>query len=194
MPFLIDKADKPNFLRLTKHEAGHYIVAKALGFSVKTIFLEMRNPHGHHSGGSELDLWMPVAGQQQTEDYLAKRIAILLAGAVGEAWIDGEVKQDAFAACLQVNGAQDRLKTHELLQLLRNLRHPGTTVEAQTEKELADLETQCINIAVDEIRKHQAAFDELAQSLLARLTTYGIRETMTKGDVDALPAIKACFP
>ncbi len=63
-----------------KHEAGHYVAGRALGFVTKGIAMTIQNKNGH-SGGAEVELEPLIVSTDALIDYLERRVQVLYAGA-----------------------------------------------------------------------------------------------------------------
>jgi hypothetical protein len=180
-------------LAFAKHEAGHYVVGRKLGFDAGDAYLTMLDGHGGHSGCVKMVLAQPVRDFAAVHDYLKRRLAVLYAGAVSQSIVNGKPDQKVFNQCLQEGAAGDKNKADELLHLLRNMLFPNSP-EGDWAKQLLDLETEAVQAAENIITKDQQAVDELANTLNERVTAMKLTGTVSRAETEALPAIRSSFP
>ncbi len=105
------------------HEAGHIVVAYVEGFEVDGLRMQLKNL----SGSAET---RPARLGLNPEEYIRKRVRVLLAGTVAQhlsAIKDWEVPDDATKAAISNsleygNGCNDWRNALELVWLLRNMK------------------------------------------------------------------------
>jgi len=121
------EAAKKNLRDVVRHEAGHYVVARALKFQV--IDLKVSRGAGPRErdvfdGSAQLVTIQEdgIVDFQGLETYLRHRIMVLNAGALAQAF-DGTVTDQGRLREIRKNNAQNDLaKAKELLSLYLNLR------------------------------------------------------------------------
>jgi hypothetical protein len=177
--------------RLARHEAGHVVVARCLGFTTSGMALTMLDFEGGHSGEAQVNVHGATREVRDICDYLRRRIAVLYAGAIAEAWTERGIEQAAFEACLERGGRGDKAKADELVQLLRNIRYPKETDAQQVGIQLNDLTNECIQLAETILETRQEAIREIADLVKARFQRPGVRIVVSEHDLDSLPAVKA---
>jgi hypothetical protein len=62
---------------VARHEAGHYIAARRLGFKTGRIYVAA-GVLGGANGGSEIELMTPLTTLEEVADYLERRCQVLL--------------------------------------------------------------------------------------------------------------------
>lgn len=183
---------KSLILELAKHEAGHYVVGRTLGFDVGGISLKMLDAHGGHSGTSTILLSVPTKGIEEVVSYLRKRLAVLYAGVVAQVTVDGVPDQNRFVACLKQGAAGDKSKADELLNVLRNVICQSESKE-KFESELTNLETEAIQQALEIIVSAKSCVDNIAALLASRVKTIGQEYTVSRAEIEQLPTVIAEF-
>ncbi|RAI67561.1 peptidase M41 [Pseudomonas fluorescens] len=164
-------------LQIAHHEMGHYVVARALGFTTGgvtlTVTMDLR-----HQGGACITLVRPISSMETMKEHLEARMMVLLAGAMAQTLpsrpsaakrVD---KPKATAILKGEQGAeQDYAKIRELQHLLRNIAYPDTdpassdsiTTEMKAINDCLWMRTQEIVEALSETIK------ELGESLVDRM-------------------------
>lgn len=137
-------AVRDHALQIARHEMGHYLVARALGFATGGVTLTVTRDL-RHKGGASINLVQPISSLQTMTAYLEARIMVLLAGAMAQSLSPScapKQRIDKSKATAILNGAfgaeRDDAKIRELRHLLRNLLHPETDPES-TDRIAAEL-------------------------------------------------------
>jgi hypothetical protein len=100
--------DRQRTLAIARHECGHYIVARSLGFHPGKLILTMLHPHGHR-GESEQALHQNVETKEQILDFLERRAQVLCAGVIAEATSQvGVYDNDAAVRLMREGGGADQ--------------------------------------------------------------------------------------
>lgn len=115
---------------LAYHEAGHWLVAKAAGFRVGEIVLTVNGNlvdpkkkiyHFDGTGSSHIDPEPSLASLEDVDDYLVKRMAVLIAGVAAQKVVHELDVQEIWADY----ATDDRGKLDELSFILRGIRFSG---------------------------------------------------------------------
>lgn len=119
-------------LQIAHHEMGHYVVARALGFTTGGVTLSVTMDL-RHKGGATINLVRPISSMDAMRAYLEARIIMLFAGAMAQTLPSAPVgakRVDLSDAAAILNGAlgaeRDDSKIRELRHLLRNITYPDT--------------------------------------------------------------------
>ena len=119
-------------LQIAHHEMGHYVVARALGFTTGGVTLSVTMDL-RHKGGATINLVRPISSMDAMRAYLEARIIMLFAGAMAQTLPSAPVgakRVDLSEAAAILNGAlgaeRDDAKIRELRHLLRNITYPDT--------------------------------------------------------------------
>lgn len=132
--------------RICRHEVGHLIIAREMGFTTYDLKVTY-HPKGHHAS-SEIDLWTPhISDISSVIEYMQKRLMVLYAGAMAESFDrDGNYNgKHAINEWKNGGAMNDWAKIRELIQLLRNLKFPETTDPEQIDNQLNDIEYDICN-------------------------------------------------
>ena len=70
--------------RVAKHEMGHYVVARALGFRTGDVSIEIIGHAEGHRGTAEITLHEKIRSIEELRVYLERRIIVLNAGGAAE--------------------------------------------------------------------------------------------------------------
>lgn len=181
-------------LRVAKHEAGHYIVARVLGFKTGEISLTMLDMNGGHSASSVIVLAQPLACDPSIMDYLERRVSVLYAGSIAEALNNGVVDNDAaLKTARELGGVRDWDKARELVQLLRNLRYPDVTTEDEIQAGLTELDLKVWTRATEIIVQEHELIEGIAGRLAQDTKFLHRKVTLTEADLAAMTALQQRF-
>jgi len=106
------------------HEAGHYIIARVLGFKVSDIRAEITGIPNGHDAYAKVELANELSSKDKIISYLEKRTQILFAGPLSQALSDGKINNDEAIKSLENEGKSDHEKSREFIHLLRNIKIP----------------------------------------------------------------------
>lgn len=161
----IQNAQRDRNLKLCQHEASHTVCAFKLGFEV--VSCEIKQVDFLLQGGAKLNLFRPISDISETVIYLNDRITVLLAGMIGEHFIEREYeKDDADGFFKSLEGRSDDDKIRELRNLLMIL--SPITAENYLEQ-LDQLENRLRLQTVDLVRKNRRAIYRLRDEMMARV-------------------------
>src|SRR5260370_42134607 len=119
----------PTTADYVRHECGHLIAAKVLGFQTAGIVLESDKL------GAQIDLHFSCANISEVSDFLMRRVQVLYAGAIAQTLqgrtIDPTQCRFLFEGPPPNGGtaAHDFAKLKELLRLWIAIRYPNATLD-----------------------------------------------------------------
>lgn len=118
---------RPLLVQKARHEYGHMVSARALGFQTGEVTLRLTSLEGHHEATSEIMIHQPLHDIAQISDYLERRVIVLFSGAMAEAQSAEDVGGDYVEeiCCVGGDGARDMVKIHELIGLHLNITKPN---------------------------------------------------------------------
>jgi hypothetical protein len=177
-----------------RHEFGHWVVARALGFDVGEVTLTAHLGHTP-GGGSRIDLDHCFADIGEASSFLRNRIQVLHAGCVAQSLVGGQTQQPIYDAARTTNGVDDYAKVRELTRILRGCTvgsKADSYVEAQAQ--ITKIDSDLIAATVAIVEKHAALIEALATNLVGRLAYFGEAVTMSKAEIEAIPGFKNHFP
>jgi hypothetical protein len=174
-----------------RHEVGHMIAAKSVGFQTGPITLEVTDIRGGYRGGAEINMPRPLRTTAETMEYLSDRVVVLWAGALAEAFIgkksDLETKLKAACECLNNGGGiHDHAKARELINLLRNLRFPDKKTEVEHQKELNAIEQEVWSRAINIVQAKEELISEIAAKLARMVKFTATKYTLSAEDIAAM--------
>lgn len=151
------------------HEAGHFAVAKQLGFAVLGLTIRRDHPRLElHSGHAHIGTISPIANDTDLENYLRARIAVLLAGGLAQAFDGSTVNARRLVEIREDNAADDMGKARELfvLHLNRRIAEGEGHEFAQSDSwERHPFWQQCEDDALTILRKHWLAIERIAADI-----------------------------
>lgn len=131
--FLSDREGNKSMVR---HEFGHYISAKSLGFIVTEVSLNEKTAH------CAIDL-IPVIGDiKSLRLYLEKRIQVLLSGSCAEAFDNTNFNGEKYCKLLDTTAKNDFSKMSEILRVLAGTYIDSEASVDQFEKKMYDIKKQ----------------------------------------------------
>jgi len=170
-------------VRVAKHEVGHNIIARALGFRTGDVSIKILRPHGRYHGASAITLPEAIEAIEDLRVYLERRIIVLYAGALAETLPDSgsptkKVNADKAHEILEnpVQGAeQDFAKVRELLYVLRNVSRPGTDLsdEDALQAEINELNHRLFNRAAELVEAYAETIIGLGDNLASQVKAVG---------------------
>ena len=105
------------------HEAGHFAVARQLGFQMLGLTIRRDNARAEfHSGHAHIVTVCRIANDRDLEEYLRERITVLLAGGLAQAFNGTAVDARRLAEIREDNAGDDMGKARELFVIHLNRR------------------------------------------------------------------------
>lgn len=158
---------------LAYHEAGHWIVAKHLGFKVGDISLTVQMVTGinkksnFYGNGSSFVYPDPYfISLDHVDDYLINRMAILIAGVTAQKIVDEMPLQEIWEKC----GSDDNEKIKELSYILHGIRFDNNEFTAdQKLDQINGLTQEAGEVARSIIEKEQKNLERVADWLAAQV-------------------------
>jgi hypothetical protein len=188
----------PTTADYVRHECGHLIAAKVLGFQTGGIVLESDKL------GAQIDLHFSCANISEVSDFLMRRVQVLYAGAIAQTLqgrtIDPTQCRFLFEGPPPNGGtaAHDFAKLKELLRLWIAIRYPNATFDLFKMK-LKKADLVLSNAAAKLIISEATIIHDLTNQFMTRYNSFkrthkkSTRFEMTKAEIDALPSIEQRF-
>lgn len=192
MAFLLLDGEVPMIQSLGRHEAGHYIVARALGFETGEVSICFFNSE-HSEGSVETEL-VQYEGPFEAQAFLEKRIQVLFAGVMAESLVDGAVDEAAAKVKAEREGRQDRNIASEYVCMVRRYRHPGLTERNHIRKAQGAIFEELWEGARKLVERHHVAIFILGGHLAAKVEQASETYLTSNEEVEALPALQGFFP
>lgn len=185
---------RPAIRRVAQHEVGHYVVARALGFKTGSITLTITDLVGGHRASSEIIPSCALEDIQAIIDYLERRATVLYSGVLAESLSNGKLNNDSALKSLRTGGGvRDYDKVRELIQLIRNLKHPSSTTEVEIQNELDLIDNDLWNRAAAIVEAEHLIVDGLGDRLASEIKFVDETFTLGKEAIEALPVIRDRF-
>ncbi|MEH2509479.1 hypothetical protein V1291_000833 [Nitrobacteraceae bacterium AZCC 1564] len=164
---------------ILRHEAGHLVVGKLLGFETGSVRLTAKD------AGAEITLAPHLADIDQTKDYIKRRVIVLYAGACAEALRGKKIHEPQVLSDLESDHAtNDFAKIRELLLLLAGIEIDDDNRQDLLDKYVADYS----NRAGELVEKYADTIHEVANDLAENISAEGM--TLSKDKVDNLPSVR----
>lgn len=181
-------------LRTAKHEAGHYIVGRALGFDFGALTIKFTDLDGGHEAGAAIYLAQPVLDTAGIMDYLERRVQVLYAGVLAES-LDavGKVQFPLALRYIGVSAKDDHSKVRELANLLRNLRFPASE-RAEADAQLNESDLDLWNRAAVVVEREHEYIVGLANRLASEVKVLGKAYSISEAELKSLPSLVKRFP
>jgi hypothetical protein len=169
----IPKSSAPNFLfaglteqqvrDMIRHECGHVVVGRALGFPSGGILLTSE------SAGADSVHYLSFPETKDAISYIEKRVTVLYAGSISQSLGDNGKCQPAHCKkFLNTNAADDMSKMRELSRVLAGMTDPGLDQAAYTKK-LADNEKRFSTDALRIVEANALLIGELVDAFVQAL-------------------------
>lgn len=165
---------------ISQHEMGHYVIAKAMGFSTGEVTLRLES-HEKHDGGSRIYLEEPFEGVGQIQRYLERRVLVLFAGAIAETLPPQHgqkrgVDQDkAGEIILSLSAASDYGKAREAISMLRNILHPQTLASGEASDQKIEITNRLWDRAVQLVEQFEHTIVGVGGALVQHMKEDGER-------------------
>lgn len=187
--------DRQRALAVARHECGHYIAARVLGFEPGKLAVTMLHPYGHR-GVSEQTLHQNVETKEQVLDFLERRAQVLCAGVIAEATSSAGVYDNDAAVKLMREGGgadQDYGKYREIIYLMRNISFGDTTDDAEIEEQLNEIEKTIWSKASELVQAEHQYIEGLAQRLVSEVKQFNVKAELSRDEIANLPALVRRF-
>jgi hypothetical protein len=170
----VQKMKSDEIKEASYHEAGHWVVARQLGFETGEIKIEIqqRGKDFGHSGSARIVPRLQIDSiKDSIEKYLRNRIAVLFAGVIAQMKFIEKYKknEETSKMLLGSHGADDHKIIKELLCILRGLLHcneePYLDKDKEEEKQNLQLHTECWELSCRIVGEHRDAITILAKKM-----------------------------
>jgi hypothetical protein len=170
MDFEIEALER--LLPTARHEFGHYIVARELGFEAGDVTIASPGAIAGPGGGTALTLIFSITSLGDLVTYCEKRVQVLMAGVLAEAMENGSIDDCKANLYAETSAANDYAKWRELIRIMRAVAYPASTDPETVKSELATIRDNLWNATKEILMKYQAPIDKLSDEL-ARRSVFG---------------------
>ena len=180
-------------LRVGLHEAGHYVIARALGFRVGRLCISFLDSSGAYHGGAEVILSSNLPTTSEVADYLRRRVKVLYSGVLSEAMVNGEIDRSKALEYIQTGGADDHSKARELVQVLRSIEHGETLADEEAQEQLDKLDQELWSSAADMVAQERVTIEGIAHHLASKAIEIGVVYEVPDFELEVLPLVAKRF-
>lgn len=176
---------------LAYHEAGHWIVAKAAGFKVGEVVLTVYGDlvdskkkiyHFNGVGSSHIDPEPSLVSIDDVDDYLLKRMAVLIAGVSAQKMVDERDVEEIWSG----HAADDRGKLNELSFILRGIRFAGQISRDFEIAHRRELMNEAGELAKTLINGSKQALTDISELLIKEVLTSNRKFTINSEKLEAI--------
>jgi hypothetical protein len=193
-PWDRNPALKKTLVEVSKHEVGHYVIARCLGFQVGAISIQITNQSGAHEASSEVTLFQPLTDADAILRYAEKRVQILYAGALAQTLHNSTTDHRAAVKTLHsISGKSDYDKAREMIHLIRNIKYPADTGDPEVQGHLDEIDKALWIITRDLVIRESEVIERLAERIIFEVKFLGLKYTINAADINGLLAIEARF-
>ena len=178
---------------LARHEAGHYVVGRVLGFTMEGCSLGLLDFQGAHNAACTVLPQRPLTTLAEVVDYAKKRATMLNAGSLAQATRGGIVDNDDARRIADAGGANDRAKVRELEHLIRNIECPNAQTEAEIQAKLTELDLELWRAAAGFVDGSSAVIEVMGQVFAAKITHDRQVFTLSVAEIEVIPEVRAKF-
>lgn len=190
----IQIADNDRILRICRHEAGHYVLAREMGFNTNGIGVEFQVFRGH-KGEAQLEPWFPnIESLAAMEDALERRIKVLYAGVIAESVVEEQYDSDyALNEWENGGGQMDHAKIRELTHVLRNVKYPKTTDQAIIQTELDSISDALFRQTGDLVGTRFDLISGIAESMRRKIKEYNTFYRLEEEEINNIQSIRELY-
>jgi hypothetical protein len=171
-----------------RHECGHLVVARSLGFPTGGIHLSPAE------AGASIDLLLSLKTIDEALEFIERRVQVLYAGSLAESLVRKKIQNDVANKLLMSTAANDFAKVRELVRMWVGLKHPEVT-ESKFQEKLTKVNDRLYNKAASLVEDHAGLIIDLAVFVMgerdAAGTPLGIAPQMFKISREKIDAFLA---
>jgi hypothetical protein len=178
-----------------RHECGHLIIAKALGFRTGAIVLNVTQAH------AELDIIPSCGTLAETEEFIERRVMVLYAGVVAQSLQNKQIVPQVCTDLLKTTALDDWRKIQEYVRLLAGIKHPGCKTADEFAPKLKDVDDYIANKAGEIVDKRKELILSLCNFFFQRrMAALKVRNhpsekfVVTRDEIDNFLPIRQAFP
>jgi hypothetical protein len=181
-------------LTVARHEMGHFILARALGFKAESVAIEIFQ-RGGHRGECSLVLNQKIDSMADVRDFLERRAKILCGGVMAESMEKGHYDNTYACKAMMVGGGadQDYAKYREIIWLLRNVRYPLVDNQIVMHAQAAKIEREIWESASKAIEAEKELILGLSETVAGKVKYFDTRYEMIAAEFEKIPAYSRRF-
>ena len=172
--------------RLGWHEAGHYIIARVLGFETGDLSICFFNS-AHCEGSVETEHFQ---SEFKAQTILEKRIQVLFAGVMAESLAGGVVDEEKAHEEAKKGGRQDRNIASEYICMVRRYRQPTLTDRDKIRELQAAIFKELWDQTRELVERHSEVIIVLGGHLAEKVKQPSRTYVVPNDEVEALPVLR----
>ncbi|MBS0368910.1 MAG: hypothetical protein JSS57_06905 [Proteobacteria bacterium] len=139
-----------------KHEVGHWVVAKFLGFRIGDIQIEILSDRRSlwHTATTKIQPEPDINNLDSLLKYIEDRVCILFAGVISQVLDKPNTNEETAANLLDTCGADDNGKIKDLLFISRGITYSGSILESNKIDHINAIQSQYWKKANELVRKN----------------------------------------
>jgi hypothetical protein len=185
--FAICPEHKQRLEKIILHEAGHYVIARRLGFQAYQIKICLLYEGGQHDCYVVNNTARKLQNQAAIERFLEERILTLFSGAMAEALTEGKVDNEVAKAVLESEGGRnDEGKISELIHLLNNISHANLADDAQFKEALTAITRELWDKSRALVEAEQEVILNFTKELASKIEVGGEEYIFSEEDIEAM--------
>ena len=122
---------------------------------------------------------------EDVASFLERRVQVLYAGSLAEALVKSGIDNNKALENIKNGGQQGYTKIKELVNLIRNTRHPDTK-EDGWQSELDKIDPELWNEAASIVESERKRIEDLSSGLVTKVSGYDIRAELSRSDIDTI--------
>lgn len=170
-----------------RHEFGHYVSARSLGFRPGDVSAEINGTTG---GSASIDTFRPIKSLCEMALFCEDRIKVLYAGVQAEALTGASVDNGKALSLVADTGRGDHAMVQQLANILRNIRYSDIPVEDGVLRMQED-EKRLWNETKALVEANAELICALAKELYDRRAVHSKLAVFSEAELDDHPLLKA---
>jgi hypothetical protein len=167
-----------------RHEFGHLVVPKLLGFSTGSVELELAEAR------AQIELRPTFKCLRDVADYGRRRVQVLYAGAGAEALgDDGIIDPDGVERLLKTTSSNDHAKIRELLRITSAIEHPEAVDDDERRKVTTAIDTELRLKTGELVENHSALIVDLTNFFIKQMGARRTAYSLLAKDIDEFPGV-----
>lgn len=179
--------------RVSRHEAGHFVIAKALGFRTGDVSIKLLDSRGGHVGSSGIILAASLSTTVEVSEYLRSRTKVLYSGVLSEAMIDGVIRNDDAVKFARSGGAVDYAKARELVHLIKNIEHGAPANDEEDQVQLSELDIDLWNAAAQLVVQERECIEAVGSRLASKVQSINQEYCLRDDELRSIPELMKRF-
>jgi hypothetical protein len=160
---MILDSQRKQLIPSVRHEFGHLVIAKAVGFGTGGIKLAATHAE------AEVDLLPSFLSLADVQEYSERRIKVLYAGACAEALSGQRVNLNAGRKLFETTAANDHAKIRELTRIVCGAKYPSINNLAEYARQLEKIDDALAIETVEMVEQDASLIEELTAYFMDKL-------------------------